>query len=1156
MQLNTATAQADTQNINPYTEARNELTNIIRLELVGPDNDKEKDNPALLNEVLSVERPLQRYKAGILYPKPENADDSEDLEKDAATVDLPKPEEKAEEAEKILTKKAEESIKAIQSRHIPDDSENDSEGEAVSDLAYSGLQRPASMAVSFFIPDSSAGTQAAFLFSGGIYKYTKEGQNWVRSPILLIAEKDVKSLLGASGIVELEPTGDAAPLLIRLKLFVRRYPQGVLITYSAINETPKSAGGENLKNEARCAYQSMLKVKIMSADGKPAAGISAYPAAIQNKHDQEEVSLALLYRHFETFAIGHGCSASWQKEQEEKTVDSIWSTAFPEYETFSITPELKREDGSLISVSMRDLAAIGNEKQGLAAIDELIRRYDDWIKAKEAEIPSLPAEYRKAAEQNLTNCREALGRIKEGRAFIEENGNARKAFRLANKAILLQQKRFSDKRRDLKVDEAAKRIFFEEPFQSTAAVLDKELPNKGKWRPFQIAFLLLSLKSAALGDARDREDVDLIWFPTGGGKTEAYFGLTAFSIFYRRLENPDDAGVSVLMRYTLRLLTADQFERASGLICALEHIRREEPAALGSEPFSIGIWLGQSTTPNLREEARKVLRELTSPKGANKFLVTKCPWCSAQIGPVRTGKWPEVHGYKLEAGRVKICCSDPACDFHGELPIYVVDEDIYEFRPTLIIGTVDKFAQIAWDENCRYIFGLDDAGEREVSPPGLIIQDELHLISGPLGSMVGLYETLIEDFCTDYRAETPVKPKIICSTATIRRFETQIRSLYGRTKANLFPAQGLEASDSFFAKWQDHKEQRGRKYIGIYAPGESIQTMQVRTLSIALQGARNLPDPVKDPWWTLLIFFNSLRELGTTISLFQSDIPSRLGILRRRAGIDWKDVRKLNNSDSILELTSRLKNDEIDGVRGKLKHEYVPEEKNYNVIDVCLASNIIEVGVDISRLGLMAIVGQPKTTAQYIQVSGRVGRTPYKPGLILTIFSASKPRDRSHFEKFRSYHERLYAQVEPTSVTPFSGPALERALHAIIVGYLRQTMPISQLDRPWPIPEDKIAEITAKIKERVACVYPNPQDRDYVLSDVEEEIGRFVDGWRHNEIDKWESKGAEVGLIYRAGSFVEPAVARRSRKTPQSMRNVDMECKGTIAYPIMRDSRG
>lgn len=1131
-----------------YAEAREKLIDMIRWELVGPDNNT--DNEALKHETLSVEAPLQRYKIGVLYPKPRDASESEELEKDAASnTELP---QDIEETSKALGKKAEESITKMSKRKIYEEQPEESH---LSDLAFSGIQRPASMAISFFIPETADKKgKAKFVFTGGVY-IADEPRTWIRKPIKLEAEKVLGELFSQHGAVEIDVSGEALNAVIKLRAFVRPHKgKGILVTLSAINETPSSdPQGEKLSNDERSVFQAKLSIETVDGQGKQIPAISAYPKSESRQDDIEEQSLDLLYRYFETYAIGHGCSAGWPEEAKDGFVSRVWSTAFPEYEIYSITPELKRENGDPISVSMADLAGLDDEKRGFDAIDELLERYGAWIEKKRKEASGLPSQHHEAAKKNLDLCEACLVRMQQGRDFLKENENARTAFQSANKAILIQQKRFSDDRREIQVDENTKRLSFKGgKFKSTESVLAEQMETKGKWRPFQIAFLLLSLKSAALNETPDRETVDLIWFPTGGGKTEAYFGLAAFSILYRRLEDPEDSGVSVIMRYTLRLLTADQFERAAGLICALEYIRRENQENIGSIPFSIGIWMGVSTTPNSRVEARANLRELgrNASKTANKFLVTKCPWCAAQIGPMRIGKRHEVHGYMQEGDRVKLHCSDPQCDFSEELPIYVVDEDIYSLRPTLIIGTVDKFAQISWNSNCRSIFGIDENGQRFASPPGLIIQDELHLISGPLGSMVGLYETLIEELCTDYRHENPVKPKIVCSTATIRRFESQVKALYARPNAALFPSPGIEADDSFFAKWQSHEEERGRKYIGIYAPGESIQTVQVRTMSIALQGANFLPEPLRDPYWTLLAFFNSLRELGTTITLFQSDIQTRFNQLRKRYRMDWKDMRSLWNP--ILELTSRLKNDEIDSVRGDLKQAYKPGEKNYNVIDVCLASNIIEVGIDISRLSLMAIVGQPKTTAQYIQVSGRVGRKPERPGLILTIYSASKPRDRSHFEKFRTYHERLYAQVEPTSVTPFSGPAIDRALHAIIVGYLRQTLPTNQLGKTWPIPNDEIAEITDKIKDRVKHIYEDPEDQKHILEDVNEGIEKFLDNWKANQIRIWEPKEGEVGLIYRAGSFVDPAIASRSFKTPQSMRNVDLECKGVIAYSLQR----
>ena len=304
--------------------------------------------------------------------------------------------------------------------------------------------------------------------------------------------------------------------------------------------------------------------------------------------------------------------------------------------------------------------------------------------------------------------------------------------------------------------------------------------------------------------------MELIWFPTGGGKTEAYFGLAAFSIFLRRLRDRGDTGVHALMRYTLRLLTAQQFQRASRLICAMDYVRRQHAEELGEGTISIGIWLGGSTTPNTREEARAVFRSLDRGDGRkqNQFVLDRCPWCGAQMGPVNLGggrgrgrrRAFRVIGYAHRGNTVVYCCPDRRCEFHDSMPLYVIDEDIYEICPSLVIGTVDKFAMLAWRPEARSLFGISPGGTRSHSPPGLIIQDELHLISGPLGSMVGLYEPVIEELCTDRRGRHPARPKIISSTATIRSYAEQVRGLYARERASLFPPPGLDADDSFFAR--------------------------------------------------------------------------------------------------------------------------------------------------------------------------------------------------------------------------------------------------------------------------------------------------------------------------------------------------------------------
>jgi hypothetical protein len=585
-------------------------------------------------------------------------------------------------------------------------------------------------------------------------------------------------------------------------------------------------------------------------------------------------------------------------------------------------------------------------------------------------------------------------------------------------------------------------------------------------------------------------------------------------------------------------------------------LRRSTSKLTDTTPFSIGIWLGSGISPNKRDEAVRILRELQkgTKNTQNKFLLTRCPWCAAEMGPakneVRQQKVaPKSPGYERDGPSVVFKCPDVVCDFSGGLPLYVIDEDLYEHRPTLIIGTVDKFAMLAWEPKARSLFGIGTNGDRISSPPGLIIQDELHLISGPLGSMVGLYEAAIEELCTDERGETTYRPKIVSSTATIRRYEDQIRSLYSRQRVALFPPPGLSASDSFFssyARQDDGSVATGRKYVGIHAPSlGSLQTVQVRTFCALLEAPMAIADAEgQDPWWTLLTFFNSLRELGTTLSLFQSDIPDYQKTLRIRNGLEWSQLRRVRN---IMELTGRLQGDEVQDAIDSL--EVRTTEKTGRPIDVCLASNIIEVGIDIDRLSLICVVGQPKTTSQYIQVTGRVGRRMDRPGLVVTIYGASKPRDRSHFERFRSYHERLYAHVEPTSVTPFSPPALDRALHAVMALYARQAGTAANANSPDPFPEILMASFLNKLVQRVKIV--NPDEEQNLLA-VFLRREREWKRWRRNH---WRGRpdSENTPLLRSAGAYVSPADEKVSWATPMSLRNVDAECQVEISYAYLND---
>ena len=1103
-------------------------------------------------EVLTRDKPTKRYGVAVLYPFGTLEEDTEaggqseapGTEEDGADSSGS---DEGEPAAPNLSADAAKDIQAIASRT------QGSEGAGESDdlqIAVTNTYRPSSFGLTFLarIPE---GNDLRVSATGGRYVKKPVGVAgrdrdwWIRRPWSLAASWHAAELSDEDAVVLKRAASPVDPTLdVHIEVYSRPYgdsPEVRMITVTLVNRT-RGHGAI----DASCLFQAEFGVTL---NGKDACLLS-YPEAASRPLDSEEKAISLLYRHAQTYAIGHGCAADWSKDRR-----TVWATCLPVFEAPSMTPDVRRSDGTLLDVSMEVLAGLKQDDDGFAALEEVVALYREWGASLERAVPDLPAEHREAATRHIAQCLECASRMSAGIAFLRSDERALEAFRLANHAILLQQVRSRREPRRLLFDEKKKLLHFSEPFSPVSY----GATSRGRWRAFQIAFLLLSIRSAADGEAPDRAVVELIWFPTGGGKTEAYLGLSAFSIFFRRLCNPNDEGVHVLMRYTLRLLTAQQFQRASGLIVAMEYLRRANPGQLGKTPFSIGIWLGGATTPNTRDDAIQTYRSLSKGErgAANKFVISRCPWCGAQMGPVKSlHKAPasisKCPGYERSGPTIVFKCTDPVCDFASGLPIHVIDEDIYAHRPTLVIGTVDKFAMLAWRPAARNIFGIGDNGERMCSPPGLIIQDELHLISGPLGSVVGLYEGVIEELCTDRRGEVHIRPKLVSSTATIRRYEDQVRSLYGRESVALFPPPGIDAGDSFFARYEAVGAgipTAGRKYVGIHAPGlGSMQTVQVRTFATLLQAPMPLGGKQEqDPWWTLLAFFNSLRELGTTLSLLQSDIPDYENALRARYGLKHADMRRFRH---IMELTGRLRGDEVQEAIDSLD---VPADSAVaKPVDVCLASNIIEVGIDIDRLSLICIVGQPKTTSQYIQVTGRIGRRRDRPGLVVTIYGASKPRDRSHFERFRSYHERLYAQVEPTSVTPFSPPVLDRALHAVMAAFARQAGTSDAARSPTPYPESAMKELREILAARVRLIDPQEENNyNRVFGERERQ-------WKRWKRLRWEGDptSENTPLLREAGAYAPPSVAQISWPTPMSMRNVDAECEIEITQNYLDNANG
>lgn len=1076
-------------------------------------------------EILQREHPELRYGVGVLYPAVSQSEDTSD---DEAIPGLALAED--DEESRAETVEAEGAGQTDTQEPESDDFEVSAGPPAkLSSMGFSFLLRPGAKQFTL-----NVGVSGGQYFPRTARAEKKTETWWYRTPFKMAETIDLPGDPSDRIVKNLELSRERdEALTLEVITVVRPYRGGsVLVTVTLVNRSepiPRSVGSAAL-------FQASLSCDIDSE-----SAILPYPSSSKEDVDPEDQSMNLLYRRYRTYAVGHGCAANWAGDDSGR-IFHISAEPFPVVTVPSMTSDIRDKNGSPVEFSMKELAGLVPGRDGLESLGNLCNLYEEWINDTQKNAQQLPNYYRSAAESNLTQCHGVLRKMRSGLQFLKSRPEALRAFQLTNYAILLQQIRAQRRQRSATFDRPSMHWVFAPSYEEVDL---NQLPiGRGYWRGFQIAFLLSTIESTVLPEHPDRSTVDLLWFPTGGGKTEAYLGLAAFYMAYQRMVSTNSDGVNIIMRYTLRLLTTQQFQRASGLMCALEYLRSKFPE-LGPSSFTVGLWLGGTTTPNRYVDARDALkrlqREADSP---NPFVVNQCPWCGAKMGPSHVARLPKglpsVLGYRVEGSKVILACPDSSCFFARGLPIMVIDEQLYETPPSLLIGTVDKFAMLAWRPEAKALFGLGDAGERIRKPPGLIIQDELHLIAGPLGSMVGLYEPVLEALCTETTDGSVIAPKIITSTATIRRYRQQTESLYGRKSVGLFPPPGTDIGDSFFsheAVEPDGTPMPQKVYVGVFAPGlSSMQTTQVRTFSALLQAPMDLEVDERDPWWTQLVFFNSLRELGTTLSLFQSDIPDRLKIMRRRLNIPWERLRDPNR---ILELTSRIGNSEIPTLISRLEQPATTPKTN--AVDVCLASNIIEVGIDIDRLSLMVVVGQPKSTSQYIQVTGRVGRRwQERPGLVVTLLSPSKPRDRSHFEQFRSYHERLYAQVEPTSLTPFAPPTLDRGLHGAMLAYVRQ---IRNLPEPYPIPNHEIAEFEKILGARIDVVDSSESDT------AKKVLERRKNQWRIWQPPIWTASSglASAPLMRSPGEYTPPG--EQSWVTPQSMRNVDAECIGDIRVP-------
>lgn len=958
-----------------YTEPRQRLIEWARTQLIGPPgqaNGSPENAPDLLGIL-----PTERFPCGAIYPTSAWGEGIDPLS------------EELDEVDSALEIGGESTVEpAPVRRYIP----------------------PSSLGFSFFV--SGENIKFQLLVSAVSYEEaerTKSGQysnDWYRRKLVSRQVGDEEFVNVSCPVKngrynypcfaysEDNPEAGRA----RLDVQWRRFGDGWIVTTSLCNSQElgdSESGSDYVRQRAQnTLFEVSLRCVIEAGE------IGVYPRVDRSLLDEEEQEIELQYSGRHIYAIGHGCAVGWSSS-DHKVVE-LYSETMPAVEVPQMTADTASGGDAVLSLAR--LTSIDTAPLDLfSELTQFINGYVGWVAEQASNISDLANEDCKAANRLVARMDVAITRMRQGLMLLEKNELARLAFSLANRSMLDQMRQhdcLNGRQRD---DEAY------------------------RWRPFQLAFLLTTLNSAVDEDDEFRDTVDLIWFPTGGGKTEAYLGLIAFQIVLRRLRHPNTGGgTAILMRYTLRLLTRDQFVRATRLICALELIRRTRDD-LGVSPITIGMWVGSPTSPNSFDKAAELVARAKASSERPELVLHSCPWCAEDFDAARN--------YVSTNSTFHFLCRNPSCGFgsspENKLPCNIIDEALYEEPPTMLVATVDKFARLAWEERANAFFG----GSKN-RPPELIIQDELHLIASSLGSVAGLYEAAIDTVLQS----RGIYPKYIASTATIRMADQQVRRLYGR-KVAVFPPPGLSCDDSYFARTVPLNQRPGRIYIGYLAPLLNRQKCLAPLAATMLSAPMTLFNGAQerrellDAWWTLMVYHGSLQGVSNSHTAFTSGVRDFMQLISSSSDIEPDNLQ----NETLARLTPKIA--QLTGLQTAAENAQVfarltkaRDQEGY--LDAVLATSMISVGLDVSRLASMIINGQPLTTAEYIQASSRVGRSD-TPGVVFANYYRDQARSLSHYESFRPYHEAFYRFVEPTSVTPFTYQARQRALHAAVVIVMR-----------------------------------------------------------------------------------------------------------------------
>jgi hypothetical protein len=1076
--------------------------------------------------------------------------------------------------------------------------DQDTDGETAQ-ATRSGSMAASALGLSFWVPrdvervvvEASWGRYAPTASEIHVTEQGRPRTVWKRTP--------------AGGSVEvLLAEGDAEPLVIDPE------QEGVVL-----RATVRVRGGRRMVDLALVNDQSVppssvdtvrlyqVALRVTALDGAAAIFVGNNDPELAEPpptHDDERLQLALLYRERRQYAHGRQCAVDAEVRESELRAWRLTTTCFP---AADVRLTVAGDPGETPGIVL-DMARLGSPE---LARDDLVRAlrplaagYRAWLGRQQQRLtePEIAA-YTPAGELGLERAELIADRLDRAVDLLRDDGVAREAFRFANQAMALQRVR----------SEVTRRRTADPSLDLGALLTELDVLKNRSWKPFQLAFVLLCLPGLTDPEHRDAHrgedaEVQLLFFPTGGGKTEAYLGLTAYTFAIRRLQGVVGAGldardgtdgVAVLMRYTLRLLTAQQFQRAAALVCACEWLRRERIAAgdgrWGATPFRIGLWVGSKVTPNNFAEAKNQVEDARGQDDAlgGPLQLAVCPWCGQRLS---AGASLRTDGARH---RVLLFCSDPEgdCPFSPRnspdegLPVVTVDEEIYRLTPSLVIGTVDKFAQLPWKAATATLFGLVDSrcprhgwknpdfegfckGDHRrttslpatqpepamrLRPPDLIIQDELHLIADALGSMVGLYETVIDYLASRTNAGRTVRPVVVASTATVRRARDQVAQVFARG-LTVFPAQVIDAGETFFSTVKaPTKDTPSRRYRGICATGERMKSVQIRVAAAVLEHAQYLLDrhgQAADPYMSLVGYFSSTRELAGMRRLVDDDIADRLASLR---------VRTRRRRPTVAELTSRMPSSRIASTLAELERGFDAvadssdhlEQLRRNPkgadrsaaralpLDVLLATSMLQVGVDVQRLGLMVVAGQPKNTAEYIQATSRVGRDTDRPGLVLTVYQWSRPRDLAHYESFAYDHATFGMRVEGLTTTPFSDRAVDRGLTAVVAALLRHAGPASLPNTaaatvPLSGPSaDTLMEI---LTERAAYVTDDNARTDQVRA------------WTQHRLDRWAQRRSQVktGVLgYEQGIDVTGLLHKPNDgswdlwSAPMSLREVEPE---------------